>query len=108
MTARSWFSPGLCSQAAWRSAEPPASHSTAHWAAESESAPAGPAAARQKKEKPVIVHNRQDLAENYPEAALYLNALDEVPHWEVVVEEDADQHLHHFSIELKWEVMRQD
>lgn len=61
---------------------------------------------RQKKH--LIVHNQQDLAENYLEAALYLNTLDEVPHREVVVEEDADQHLHHFSIELKWEVMRQD
>lgn len=42
------------------------------------------------------------------EADLYLNTFDEVPHWEVVVEEDADQHLHHFSIEFKRELWCQD
>lgn len=38
----------------------------------------------------------------------YLNALDEVPHGEVVVEENTHQHLHHFLVELKGEVRRQD
>lgn len=42
------------------------------------------------------------------EAPLYLHAFDEVSHWEVVVEKDADQHLHHFTAELKREVICQD
>lgn len=39
---------------------------------------------------------------------MHLNALDEVPHGEVVVEEDADQHLHHFTVEFERKMMRQD
>lgn len=42
------------------------------------------------------------------EATLYLNTLDEVSHWEIVVEENADQHLHHFAVELEREMRCQD
>lgn len=42
------------------------------------------------------------------ELPAYLNALDEVPHGEVVVEENTHQHLHHFLVELEREVRRQD
>lgn len=44
----------------------------------------------------------------YFKGTLYLNALDEISHREIVVEENAHQHLHHFAIELKWEMGRQD
>lgn len=44
----------------------------------------------------------------YFKGTLYLNALDEISHRKIVVEENADQHLHHFTIELKWEMGRQD
>lgn len=44
----------------------------------------------------------------YFKGTLYLNALDEISHREIVVEENADQHLHHFAIELKWEMGRED
>lgn len=42
------------------------------------------------------------------ELLAYLNALDEVPHGEVVVEENTHQHLHHSLVELEREVRRQD
>lgn len=44
----------------------------------------------------------------YLEAPLYLHAFDEVSHREIVVEKDAHQHLHHFTVELKREVTCQD
>lgn len=55
-----------------------------------------------------LVHDPPALFENQPGGALYLNALDEVSHREVVVEEDANQHLHHFTVEFERKVMRQD
>lgn len=44
----------------------------------------------------------------FSEATPYLNTLDEVSHREVVVEENAHQHLHHLPVQLEREVMRQD
>lgn len=44
----------------------------------------------------------------FSEATVYLNTLDEVSHGEVVVEENAHQHLHHLPVQLEREVMRQD
>lgn len=41
-------------------------------------------------------------------ATPYLNTLDEVSHGEVVVEENAHQHLQHLPVQLEREVMRQD
>lgn len=48
-TADAWSSPGGCYWAASRWAEPPSSYSTVHLEAESESAPAEPAAAGRKQ-----------------------------------------------------------
>lgn len=73
--------------------------------AESESAPAGPTVARQKARD---CAQPTGFIQKLWKVLQYLNALDEVPHREVVVEEDADQHLHYFTVELKREVMRQD
>lgn len=106
MKTESWSSPGLCSQTASRWAELPSSDSTARWEAESENAPAGPAVARHKQ--PVMCTTCRNSLTNYLEADVYLDALDEVPHWEVMVEEDADQHLRHFSVEFKRKAVRQD
>lgn len=72
----------------------------------SESAPAGPAALRQNSQ--FQSHISKVLLRTHVWAALYLDALDEVSHWEVVEEEDADQHLHHFAVELERELMSQD
>lgn len=45
-------------------------------------------------------HERRHL----PELLTHLNTLDEVPHGEVVVEENTHEHLHHFLVELEGEV----
>lgn len=50
--------------------------------------------------------NRQKM--KCTETMTYLDALNEVSHREIVIEEDADQHLHHFTVQLKGEVTIQN
>lgn len=42
------------------------------------------------------------------EDAPYLQSLNDVSHWEIMVEEDADEDLHHFPVEFKSNVWCQD